>query len=68
VSGTSNGLIRQYLPKRKSRGRVSQRDCDRIARRLNDRPRKRLDYLTPSECYDSATSAYPALHFKLDPG
>jgi IS30 family transposase len=57
TSENTNGLIRQYLPKRQSMGRVSQRDCDRIARILNDRPRKRLDYLTPSECYDTSTSA-----------
>jgi IS30 family transposase len=57
TSENTNGLIRQYLPKRKSMGHVSQRDCDRIACRLNDRPRKRLNYLTPSECYDTSTSA-----------
>jgi len=33
-------------------GRVTQRDCSRIAQQLNDRPRKRLDYLTPAECYE----------------
>jgi IS30 family transposase len=50
----TNGLIRQYLPKRKSMAHVTQRDCTRIADRLNNRPRKRLDFRTPRECYDSA--------------
>jgi IS30 family transposase len=48
----TNGLIRQYVPKRQSQTRLTQEDCDRIARALNQRPRKRLDYRTPEECYD----------------
>ena len=47
----TNGLIRQYLPKRQSMAHLAQRDCDRIARQLNQRPRKRLAYRTPEECY-----------------
>lgn len=46
-----NGLLRQYLPKRTSMKEVTQRDCDRLARRLNQRPRKRLGYRTPEECF-----------------
>jgi IS30 family transposase len=49
TSENTNGLVRQYLPKRKSMRRVTQVHCDRIAKRLNTRPRKRLDYLTPEE-------------------
>jgi IS30 family transposase len=45
----TNGLIRQYLPKRKSMAHVTQRECDRIAKKLNTRPRKRYDYDTPEE-------------------
>jgi IS30 family transposase len=48
----TNGLIRQYLPKRTSMAHVTQRDCTRIAKALNNRPRKRLGYLTPAEMYD----------------
>ena len=47
----TNGLIRQYLPKRKSMARLNQWDCNRIAALLNTRPRKRLEYRTPEECY-----------------
>jgi IS30 family transposase len=47
----TNGLIRQYLPKRHSMARLTQRDCTRIAAQLNRRPRKRLGYRTPEECY-----------------
>jgi IS30 family transposase len=48
----TNGLIRQYLPKRTSMAKLTQEECDRIAQHLNDRPRKRLGFLTPTECYD----------------
>ena len=44
-----NGLLRQYLPKRTSQAALTQRDCDRIANKLNSRPRKRLGYRTPEE-------------------
>jgi transposase, IS30 family len=47
----TNGLIRQYLPKRTSLTHLTQRDCVAIARALNQRPRKRLGYRTPEECY-----------------
>jgi IS30 family transposase len=47
----TNGLVRQYLPKRTSMAHVTQDDCEMIAARLNARPRKRLGYKTPEECY-----------------
>ncbi|MFN0178046.1 MAG: IS30 family transposase [Gemmatimonadales bacterium] len=49
----TNGLIRQYLPKGQSMRTLTQPDCHAIARRLNRRPRKRLGYRTPEECYVS---------------
>ena len=48
----TNGLIRQCLPKRASMARLSQPDCTRIAAQLSRRPRKRLGYRTPEECYE----------------
>ena len=47
----TNGLIRQYLPKRQSMASITQYDCNDIARKLNRRPRKRLGFRTPQECY-----------------
>lgn len=47
----TNGLVRQYAPKRQSMAHLTQQDCDAIARQLNHRPRKRLGYRTPEECY-----------------
>ena len=48
----TNGLIRQYTPKRLSMAKLTQRDCDLVANKLNNRPRLRLGFLTPAECYD----------------
>ncbi len=47
----TNGLIRQYLPKGQSMARLTQHHCNAIARQLNQRPRKRLGFRTPEECY-----------------
>ena len=47
----TNGLVRQYLPKRQSMASLTQYECNRIAAKLNRRPRKRLGYRTPEECY-----------------
>ena len=50
----TNGLIRQYLPKRTSMANVTQADLAEVAAKLNSRPRKRLGYKTPEECYVQA--------------
>jgi transposase, IS30 family len=47
----TNGLIRQYLPKGMCMSRTSQADCDVIAAELNNRPRRRLGFKTPSEVF-----------------
>ncbi len=50
----ANGLIRQYLPKGTSVAGLSQPQCNAIARKLNRRPRKRLGFRTPLECYNES--------------
>ena len=47
----TNGLLRQYLPKRTSFAELTQEDVDRIADMLNKRPRKCLDWKTPHEVF-----------------
>jgi transposase, IS30 family len=48
----TNGLIRQYLPKGTSMASLSQAQCNSIAARLNNRPRKRHGYATPLELFE----------------
>ena len=45
----TNGLLRQYFPKGTDLSVYSQEDLDYVAWEMNDRPRKRLDYLKPNE-------------------
>jgi IS30 family transposase len=45
----TNGLIRQYLPKRQSMKDVTQHRCNAIALALNIRPRKRHRFNSPAE-------------------
>lgn len=45
----TNGLIRQYLPKRTSMRHLTQAECNVIASSLNNRPRKRYGFRTPLE-------------------
>jgi len=49
TSENTNGLIRQYLPKGTSMKNLTQRQRTMIANILNDRPRKRLGFMTPAE-------------------
>jgi IS30 family transposase len=46
-----NGLIRRVYPKGTDFTQVTQQDCNRLARQLNQRPRRRLGFRTPEECY-----------------
>lgn len=44
-----NGLIRQYLPRKTDLTTISDNDIYEIQEKLNNRPRKTLNYLTPNE-------------------
>jgi IS30 family transposase len=45
----TNGLLRQYFPKGMDLAGCSQAQLNRVARRLNQRPRKTLGYKTPAD-------------------
>lgn len=46
-----NGLIRQYIPKKSSFENLNDEDIQLIQNKLNNRPRKRLNFLTPIEYF-----------------
>ena len=48
----TNGLIRQYIPKGTDFSEITDKEIRRIENILNNRPRKRLGYLTPNEKFN----------------
>lgn len=49
------GLVRQYLPKKTDLSKVGKTELNWIAWQLNNRPRKKLNYYTPSEVFYKET-------------
>jgi IS30 family transposase len=47
----TNGLIRQYFPKGMDFTSITQQEISHVMKRLNNRPRKRLGYLTPAQVF-----------------
>jgi IS30 family transposase len=50
----TNGLLRQYFPKRAEISHYTQAELDAVATQLNGRPRQTLGFKTPSQALDQA--------------
>jgi len=48
----TNGLIRQYFPKGTDFTQVSDEEIKKVQRKLNDRPRKALNFYKPDEVFN----------------
>lgn len=51
LNENTNGLVRQYFPKKSDFAAITNADLKRVAELLNNRPRKTLGYRTPNEVF-----------------
>lgn len=51
LNENTNGLVRQYFPKKIPFDSMTNNDLQRVAKKLNNRPRKCLGYKTPFEVF-----------------
>ena len=55
----TNGLLRQYFPKRTDLSGSTQAELDKVALRLNQRPRKTLGFETPASRLQAGVASTP---------
>ena len=51
LNENTNGLIRQYFPKKTSFETIKEQQLRFVEQRLNNRPRKTLEFKTPAQCF-----------------
>jgi len=61
INENTNGLIRQYLPKKTDFTKVTDHDLRNLLQKLNNRPRPKLGYRTPNQMLELFTNPNDAL-------
>ncbi len=51
LNENTNGLLRQYLPKRTDFNTIDDKQLENLVQEINNRPRKTLKYQTPNEVF-----------------
>ena len=51
LNENTNGLVRQYFPKKYEFAKITDQDLQQVEELLNNRPRKTLGYRTPNEVF-----------------
>ncbi len=51
LNENTNGLVRQYFPKKSEFSKITDKQITQVEARLNNRPRKTLGYQTPHEVF-----------------
>ena len=56
LNENTNGLVRQYFPKQREFTTITEEEVNRVMQRLNNRPRKTLDFQTPNQVFFQQTT------------
>jgi transposase, IS30 family len=64
LNENTNGLIRQFIPKKQNLKELDEKVLESVQENLNNRPRKSLGFLTPIEFYQAADKKTKSVAFE----